>query len=168
MAKSLEVGIGDVIDVYLGTEATPVTIKGIYEKGGTPSGDLSMVTSLSWLQALRGSGYINYILITNKGDAINGAEHTDTIMKILEGEATGLKAAGLKAEPVKQDALEMADEAGSQFSSIFLVFGSFSIIAGILLIFLIFVMLAAERKRELGIARAVGTQRGTYHSPVYL
>jgi FtsX-like permease family len=38
-------------------------------------------------------------------------------------------------------------------------FGSFSIAAGILLLFLIFVMLAAERRGELGIARAVGTRR---------
>jgi putative ABC transport system permease protein len=44
--------------------------------------------------------------------------------------------------------------------SIFTTFGSFSIAAGILLIFLIFVMLAAERRGELGIARAVGTRRG--------
>ena len=41
----------------------------------------------------------------------------------------------------------------------FTTFGSFSIAAGILLIFLIFVMLAAERRSELGIARAVGTRR---------
>ncbi len=46
------------------------------------------------------------------------------------------------------------------FSSIFLLFGQFSIVAGIVLIFLIFVMLAAERKRELGIMRAIGAQRG--------
>lgn len=45
--------------------------------------------------------------------------------------------------------------------------------AGILLIFLIFVMLAAERKHELGIARAVGAQRGhvvrmfTFEGSVY-
>jgi putative ABC transport system permease protein len=44
--------------------------------------------------------------------------------------------------------------------SLFTTFGSFSIAAGILLIFLIFVMLAAERRSELGIARAVGTRRG--------
>ena len=44
--------------------------------------------------------------------------------------------------------------------SIFTTFGSFSIAAGILLIFLIFVMLAAERRGELGIARAIGTRRG--------
>ncbi len=43
--------------------------------------------------------------------------------------------------------------------SLFTTFGSFSIAAGILLIFLIFVMLAAERRGELGIARAVGTRR---------
>ena len=41
----------------------------------------------------------------------------------------------------------------------FTTFGSFSIAAGILLIFLIFVMLAAERRGELGIARAVGTRQ---------
>ena len=45
------------------------------------------------------------------------------------------------------------------FMSFFTTFGSFSIAAGILLIFLIFVMLAAERRSELGIARAVGTRR---------
>ena len=43
--------------------------------------------------------------------------------------------------------------------AIFTTFGTFSIAAGILLIFLIFVMLAAERRGELGIARAVGTRR---------
>ena len=42
----------------------------------------------------------------------------------------------------------------------FTTFGTFSIAAGILLIFLIFVMLAAERRGELGIARAIGTRRG--------
>ena len=48
---------------------------------------------------------------------------------------------------------------GDVFVSIFTTFGSFSIAAGILLIFLIFVMLSAERRPELGIARAVGTRR---------
>jgi putative ABC transport system permease protein len=61
---------------------------------------------------------------------------------------------------VKQDAIEAADEAGSAFMAFFTTFGSFSIAAGILLIFLIFVMLAAERRGELGIARAIGTRRG--------
>ena len=67
---------------------------------------------------------------------------------------------GLEADNTKEDALNAADQAGATFMSIFTTFGSFSIAAGILLIFLIFVMLAAERRSELGIARAVGTRRG--------
>ena len=48
---------------------------------------------------------------------------------------------------------------GDVFISVFTTFGSFSIVAGVLLIFLIFVMLSAERRSELGIARAIGTRR---------
>jgi putative ABC transport system permease protein len=40
-----------------------------------------------------------------------------------------------------------------------MILGLFSIAAGIMLIFMIFVMMAAERKPEMGIARAVGAQR---------
>ena len=60
----------------------------------------------------------------------------------------------------KRDGLEEADAQGNAFIALFTTFGSFSIAAGILLIFLIFVMLAAERRGELGIARAIGTRRG--------
>jgi hypothetical protein len=42
------------------------------------------------------------------------------------------------------------------FLTFFMLFGTFSIAAGILLIFLIFMMLAAERRSEMGMARAVG------------
>jgi putative ABC transport system permease protein len=50
--------------------------------------------------------------------------------------------------------------AASAFTTIFIVAGLFGISAGLVLIFLIFVMLAAERKSEMGMARAVGAQRG--------
>src|SRR4029434_2122737 len=67
---------------------------------------------------------------------------------------------GLEVEKIKQDVLQQADVEGNAFMSLFTTFGSFSIFAGAMLIFLIFVMLAAERRGELGIARAVGTRRG--------
>ena len=67
---------------------------------------------------------------------------------------------GLEIQTLKADAIEDADAAGNAFMAFFTTFGTFSIAAGILLIFLIFVMLAAERRNELGIARAVGTRRG--------
>lgn len=60
----------------------------------------------------------------------------------------------------KQFVVNAADIAGVAFGSMFSIFGAFSILAGILLIFLIYVMMAAERRAEMGIARAVGMQRG--------
>ena len=67
---------------------------------------------------------------------------------------------GLDIDESKQDAIEAADLQGNSFMAFFTTFGSFSIAAGILLIFLVFVMLATERRGELGIARAIGTRRG--------
>lgn len=59
----------------------------------------------------------------------------------------------------KQFVTNVAEVGGVAFGAIFSSFGILSIFAGVLLIFLIFVMLAAERRSELGIARAVGMRR---------
>ena len=158
LAIELDVDTGDTVIVYLVSEPANLEVAGVYTKGANPADKLSVVMALTQLQALTGNeGRINSIIITNRGDAIQGAEYTDVVISSLEPVLDGT---GLEAEPVKQDALDDADEAGSSFSTIFLLFGQFSISAGILLIFLIFVMLAAERKQELGMARAVGAQQG--------
>ncbi len=66
----------------------------------------------------------------------------------------------LAVEDLKRDTLDSAELAGSAFTTIFVASGLFGITAGLVLIFLIFVMLASERKSEMGMARAVGAQRG--------
>src|ERR687894_772673 len=65
----------------------------------------------------------------------------------------------LALEPVKRDGIAQAELTANVFTTVFLVFGLFSVLVGVLLIFLIFVMLAAERRPEMGISRAVGTKR---------
>lgn len=60
----------------------------------------------------------------------------------------------------KQFVTDIAEIGGIALGSVFSSFGILSIFAGVLLIFLIFVMLAAERRSELGIARAIGMRRG--------
>ena len=59
----------------------------------------------------------------------------------------------------KQFVTDVAEVGGIALGTVFSSFGILSIFAGVLLIFLIFVMLAAERRSELGIARAVGMRR---------
>ncbi len=60
---------------------------------------------------------------------------------------------------IKRNILEAADEAGSVVTTLFLNMGLFTVMVGVLLIFLIFVMLAAARRSEMGMARAVGAKR---------
>ena len=59
----------------------------------------------------------------------------------------------------KEFVTNVAEVGGIAFGTVFSSFGILSIFAGVLLIFLIFVMMAAERRSELGIARAVGMRR---------
>ena len=70
-----------------------------------------------------------------------------------------LAAQNLGANKIKQDNVRLAETAGNLFTTFFVVLGLFTIAAGILLIFLIFTMLAAERRGEMGMARAIGMQR---------
>ena len=65
----------------------------------------------------------------------------------------------LTVQDIKADLLNLASTLASAIMSIFIIMGLFSIMAGVMLIFLIFVMLAAERKPEMGIARAIGMKR---------
>ena len=59
---------------------------------------------------------------------------------------------------IKRTTLGWADDAASFVTSFFMIFGLFSIMVGVLLIFLIFVLLAAARRSEMGMARAVGAK----------
>ncbi|MBI4306202.1 MAG: FtsX-like permease family protein [Chloroflexi bacterium] len=65
----------------------------------------------------------------------------------------------LSVDDIKSNALQDAERVSDGVTRLFLVFGSFSIIVGMLLIFLIFVLLAAARRTEMGITRAVGARR---------
>src|SRR5919112_1236486 len=132
-------------------------VAGVYESGANPASETSMVMPLEDLQKLVGEeGRVNEVLITHHGPAVEGGRYTDTTVDEIR---PVLSANGLEADPVKKEAIDQADTRGEIFSTLFVLFGQFSVAAGMLLIFLIFVMLAAERKRELGVARAVGMQR---------
>ncbi|MDE2765461.1 MAG: FtsX-like permease family protein [Chloroflexota bacterium] len=157
VADDLDASAGSLIDLYFSETPTRVEAAGVYESGANPGSADSVVFALSDLQRVLGrEGQARWVYISNDGGLVDGAEHTDAVLAALEGLEEEL---GLSVTAVKQDTLEQADEIGAGVASIFLIFGNFSIIAGILLIFLIFVMLAAERKRELGIARAIGAQQ---------
>lgn len=170
-AKELGVKQGDKVQAYLGTQPVTLEVAGLLARGAVPGNEMSLVMPLTRLQAATGNaGKVTGVLITHKGPSIAGGDHTAETLTALQPLLDGSQ---LQATPVKQDFLKQADTGGAQFASFFLIFGQFSIAAGVMLIFLIFVMLAAERKKELGIARGVGMQRAhlvrmfTFEGAVY-
>ncbi|MBI2078902.1 MAG: FtsX-like permease family protein [Euryarchaeota archaeon] len=128
---------------------------------------LSMYLRMDTTQKLlEREGQINFLKVSNPGGKEDGADRTDEVYPILwerlnatkEGE-THPAILALRANNDKQYWLAEADRYGELFG-VFLTFvGSFSIIAGLLLIVNIFTMLAEERKVELAMARAVGLKR---------
>jgi putative ABC transport system permease protein len=97
------------------------------------------------------------VVVSNSGGVEEGAAYSDVVTKSIEDALAGTSS--LRVDAVKKDVLERAEAAGEDIGSAFLTFGMFAIIAGVLLLVNIFVMLAEERKSQLGMLRAVGTRR---------
>ncbi len=166
MASALNAHVGDALVIY-GSAAVPLTVQAIVQENvrgafitaGLTAGNL-FVTLATAQQIENQSGRINYIAITNTGSQAAGAAHstavnaslTTTLAPVLGGYHLALTTpleTGLRSAATSSQSLE----------TLFLVLGLFSILAGALLIVGIFVMLAEERKGEMGMLRAVGMRR---------
>jgi putative ABC transport system permease protein len=157
-ARELDVQPGDRILIFAGHQPARATVRDVVRYQGAGTTDAGLLMPLADAQAFLGTpGKVRHVLVSNRGGPMSGAALTDQVVDRLR---PALSPLGLDVDPSKQDAIDAADVAGTTFMAFFTTFGSFSIAAGILLIFLVFVMLAAERRGELGIARAIGTRRG--------
>lgn len=157
-ANELDARAGDSLTLYGRAGPVELAVRDLVDFRGAGADGPAVLAQLDLGQQIVGEpGRIGHVLVSNAGDEVSGAALTADVTALVEPLVEGL---GMEVQPVKQDGLDLADEQGNAFMSLFSTFGTFSIAAGILLIFLIFVMLAAERRTEMGIARAVGTQRG--------
>ena len=170
-ASALRVEPGARVVVYAAGTAHEFRVRDVVHFDGSGTADAALLVPLQTAQELFSHpGQIRAVLVSNKGDAFAGADLSDQVLSLLQPVA-GERL--LEVQAVKQDAIEAADETGAAFIAFFTTFGTFAIAAGILLIFLVFVMLATERRGELGIARAIGTRRGhlvemfTFEGAVY-
>ena len=162
-AEELDAEAGDVLQLFLGPQSfREMTIKAVMDGWFFNSGQYQVVMAVSLGRAqelLDKEGRLSYILVSNAGDDEEGVELTESVVG-RHGDLPALVDNGLEMHDVKQEGIDFANEWGNLFLSFFTVFGLFSIGVGLLLIFLIFSMLAAERKAELGMSRAIGMKRG--------
>nr|BBH93709.1 hypothetical protein KTA_19080 [Thermogemmatispora argillosa] len=99
---------------------------------------------------------ITQIFVANRGsDGPDSIAISDRVTEKLEQ----LIPRNVHVIEVKKLAILNSEKAQDIFSRIFMLFSLFIVAIGMLLIFLIFVLLAAERRVEMGMARAVGVLR---------
>ncbi len=116
---------------------------------------------------LEREGEINFLKFSNPGSATEGYLQTDEAVLLINATLQDARARHpglvvldhLEVNPVKQDFLAIADQAGQLMTNLLIFAGSLTITTGLLLIINIFTMLAEERRSELGMARAVGLRR---------
>ena len=109
-------------------------------------------------EELEASPPVSLAFVSNEGGVEEGVERTGPVLRLLAERLEAIPEA--EAFDSKREVVDQAEEVGGQFSELFLSIGAFAVIAGILLLVNIFVMLAEERKGELGMMRAVGMRRG--------
>ncbi len=174
-ADELDARVGDELVITVRDREVTLRVAGIVREeratgtlefgGGEMPG---IAAKLSTVQAAFGrEGLVNSVSVALFGGVRGGVERSESAAARLEEfaavrgntDALGLAEGGFVVEQVKAEVVDEAKLAASAFTSIFLVLGLFSIASGVLLIFMIFVMLAAERQREMGITRAIGALR---------
>ena len=93
---------------------------------------------------------------------INDGNQTEIIAWL--DDVSGVQSMNLKIVAAKEEALATAEEGAGALSAMFLVFGSFTIGAGLLLVLTIVMMLAESRRIDEAIIRAIGLKRSDMRS----
>ena len=163
-AKDIDAHQGDSILLFEGqSQVVAATLsKIVQEKGLGAFGATNLVImNISTAKFLtQHIGQSNFIFVSLVGAGDSGLQYADqvahSINSILSSSTTMHE---LKIQNDKREAISDAKSTSQMFSSMFFVFGSFSIIAGVVLVVNIFTLLGEERKGENGVARAIGMKR---------
>jgi len=174
LANSLALSVGDTLEIMSDAgqrllfwiELPKVQISDIVkgdgllyyqvEENNQPPNGFTMLADIDTardLLKINVPDYYNGLLVSNRGDFLGGVKLTDAVAASIREIAGG----DFKIETPKKDALDMADR--GNIGLLFLMLSVFAIFAGTLLLSNIYLMLAQERRMELGTLRAIGYSR---------
>ncbi|HYT18029.1 MAG TPA: FtsX-like permease family protein [Thermoplasmata archaeon] len=164
LATAVEAKAGEGLIVSLGTPRglvqIPVMVKEIVRdegRGAWNDAENLFVPLPAFQAALGESGKINTITVANAGGPKEGYLRSDDVVREMTPFLPPTPT--FTISKAKADSIDGASRNIDQLSQVFVLLGFFTVIAGILLIINIFVMLAEERKGEMGVARALGMRR---------
>ncbi len=96
------------------------------------------------------------MLFSNRGGVNEGLALSEQLTGEIEAAVDDLDA---RVQPIKADLIANAEQLGGRMGDIFTAAATFGVIAGLLLIVNVMVMLAQERRSELGMLRAIGLRQ---------
>jgi putative ABC transport system permease protein len=170
LADTLALRQGDLLTLYLYGRPQEFRVARVVPTNGVAGVGNGTITRNAFLapdalvSAARSAGGKSQprtlTFVSNAGGVEDGNAASDAVEAKIKTALGELAAGGTSVQKAKQQLLDAAKAAGDGLGSFFLFIGSFSIIAGVLLLVNIFVMLAEERKSELGMLRAIGMKRG--------
>ncbi len=165
LARDLEVAVGDTVTLHAFGQQAELVVAYVLPRTGLV-GYGEVLTSTGTVVSMAGSpmtdGLTGELLVSTTGgvrDSVAPSPELLDHLRDLAG-ASGGAATGSSVRAIKQDLLDDAAGVGTEFTTLFSSIGSFAVIAGILLLVNLFVMLAEERRRDLGTLRALGMRRG--------
>ncbi|MBE3566000.1 MAG: ABC transporter permease [Thermogemmatispora sp.] len=160
LAQLLNAHAGDRL--YLYSQRWPgrryeVRVRAIADSSGMIGDTPFIVSQVQLFRRIEQCGdAITQIFVANRGsDGPDSIAISDRVEEKLER----LIPRNVHVIEVKKLAILNSEKAQDIFSRIFVLFALFIVAIGMLLIFLIFVLLAAERRVEMGMARAIGVLR---------
>jgi putative ABC transport system permease protein len=165
LARSLHARAGDPVALFLyGKTYQFLIVRVVPERGLAGAGLGATVNRNAFLPpgaleaaaVASGTQPRSVTFVSNRGGVERGAALTTPVTAELRAALAGTNAL---VDTPKKAVLDNARKTGDALGALFLMIGSFSIIAGALLLVNIFVMLAEERKPQLGMLRAIGMKR---------
>jgi putative ABC transport system permease protein len=164
LADTLKVTVGDQITAYAYGTDLDLQVAGVLDRIGLAGRNRLFIEPGTIERLATASTGADVeppaaeVLISNVGGVFDSTSNSAALLDELERRVADMD--GVEVFNIKADTLSDAKEEGAGLASVFSGIGSFSVIAGILLLVNLFVMLAEERKKELGLMRAVGVRRG--------
>ncbi len=160
VAQLLNAKTGDTL--YLYSQRWPgqryaMRVMAIVQNGGLVGDNPFLLSSIQTFRSIEGNDdIINQVYIANRGGGgVSGVDLSNSVTASVSRQLPY----GVHVLQVKQQGVNNSQKAQDIFSRIFDLFSLFALAIGLLLIFLIFILLAAERRAEMGMARAIGVQR---------
>ena len=160
IAREIDARAGDTLSLLFVDRTGNFTVRGVLDQEERGLQPVDIWMDLVRMQDLLGMpGMVNEVHVSAKGDVLSGMDRSDEVKGLVKNLGITYDGLAIKVLGDKKADYDRVFEEGFFLGDILLVFGSFTIIAGVILIINIFVMLGEERRSEMGMARAVGMNR---------